>query len=392
MKIIGINGSDQGSSGSIAIHTLNYARSKGADVCLACPDPKTKEVATFDVSCSRLDRFLNRVAVHLFGDDGFRNKANTRRLIRFLKKEKPSTVHLFTLHGYFVNIPMLLNYLKKENVNVVWTLSDFWPITGKCTHFLHNNCQKWKTCCFKCPAKSDYPRSYFFDRSHALFLKKKSLYKGFPNLHVVSVSKWEKTIIDQSILSIAKSSAIYNGVDIESVSADSLMNETKTIVLSAAYPWTKYKGLSDVLNVANYFDKLGNNTLSFIIAGIDKPFPVSKNVILLPRQSKDGMVSLYKKASIFFNPSREEVFGLTTIEAQAYGIPVLAMKNSGGTEELIIDGKTGFISNSGDVEDEVNKLLKLMSFNKSDVAKDCIQNAKRFSYYSMCVSYFSLYR
>lgn len=63
---------------------------------------------------------------------------------------------------------------------------------------------------------------------------------------------------------------------------------------------------------------------------------------------------------IFVSPSRAEGFGLTVAEAMSMGIPAVAYKNCSGVNELIADGKNGFLCEDG-VDDLASKLKLLMS-------------------------------
>jgi glycosyltransferase involved in cell wall biosynthesis len=79
------------------------------------------------------------------------------------------------------------------------------------------------------------------------------------------------------------------------------------------------------------------------------------------------------KALIF---SGEEDFGLTPLEAQACGRPVIAYK-SGGVSETIIDGKTGILFNN---PDENSLITVLNTFNEENFSPySCRRNALNFS-------------
>ena len=52
---------------------------------------------------------------------------------------------------------------------------------------------------------------------------------------------------------------------------------------------------------------------------------------------------------LFLIPSGSESFGLSALEAMSCSVPVIA-SNAGGLPEVVVDGKTGFISPIGDVE------------------------------------------
>lgn len=61
------------------------------------------------------------------------------------------------------------------------------------------------------------------------------------------------------------------------------------------------------------------------------------------------VASWYQALSLFIAPQRWEGFGLTPLEAMACGVPVIATK-VGAFPELIIEGKTGYLTEAGDVD------------------------------------------
>ena len=72
-----------------------------------------------------------------------------------------------------------------------------------------------------------------------------------------------------------------------------------------------------------------------------------------------------------------EDFGLTMVEAQAFGKPVIAYRG-GGAEEIIIEGKTGKFFQRQKVAD-LAALLKNFRPSRYN-SLDCRKNARRFSY------------
>ena len=99
-----------------------------------------------------------------------------------------------------------------------------------------------------------------------------------------------------------------------------------------------------------------------------------KNIRFLDWQPQDKLKEYYAKAQAVIYPQKED-FGITAVEAQAAGTPVIAYKK-GGALDSVIDGKSGiFFSEKSpkSIVDAVQRFRK-MSFGHDDL----IENAKRF--------------
>jgi glycosyltransferase involved in cell wall biosynthesis len=141
------------------------------------------------------------------------------------------------------------------------------------------------------------------------------------------------------------------------------------------------KGLEEAINV---FSKLGGKYKLKIVGEAAGYSDVeskiknqkSNNVELLGRVSNEKLYELYAKAKGFIALARDEDFGMTVVEAQAAGTPVIAF-NGGGFRESIVDGVTGILINDTD-----QKTLKkaIGRFNGLKWDKKRIQNhARKFS-------------
>ena len=64
-------------------------------------------------------------------------------------------------------------------------------------------------------------------------------------------------------------------------------------------------------------------------------------------------------SDVFVLPSETESFGLVALEAMASKTAVIST-NSGGISEVNIDGKTGFLSNVGDVDKMAKDTITLL--------------------------------
>lgn len=99
------------------------------------------------------------------------------------------------------------------------------------------------------------------------------------------------------------------------------------------------------------------------------------NVELLGRVSDNKLYKLYALARGFIALARDEDFGITPVEAQAAGTPVIAY-NGGGFKETVIDGVTGVLIDSTD-ENSIKSAVDRFSKMKWDRRK-IQKNAERF--------------
>lgn len=74
---------------------------------------------------------------------------------------------------------------------------------------------------------------------------------------------------------------------------------------------------------------------------------------------QDQMDEILSIADLFLLPSQYESFGLAALEAMACGVPVIST-NAGGIPEINVQGKTGFLSDIGDVEDMTKNALHIL--------------------------------
>lgn len=71
----------------------------------------------------------------------------------------------------------------------------------------------------------------------------------------------------------------------------------------------------------------------------------------------------YKKASIYCLSSRFEGFPMVLLEAQAYGLPIVAFDCDTGPAELIEDNDTGYLVAPLNINELANKLNNMMNIN-----------------------------
>ncbi len=119
---------------------------------------------------------------------------------------------------------------------------------------------------------------------------------------------------------------------------------------------------------------------------------VGNDVLALGKQ--DFLSELLPCADLYIFPSQSESFGLSALEALACGVPVIGSR-TGGLPEVVEHGKTGFLSEIGDVEGMVNHSLELLSNpdKLQEFKKTCREEAiRRFNEEDAIQRYENYYR
>lgn len=337
--------------------------------------------------------YLHNAISRITDRAGFYSNIPTLRLLRFMDQYKPDLIHLHNLHGYYVNIRLLFDYIKQHDIPVVWTLHDCWAFTGHCTHFDFVGCDRWHTKCFDCPQKKEYPQSLVLDQSARNFRQKKELFTSLNKISIVTPSKWLADCVKQSFLSKYDITTIPNGIDLEvfrPVKSDikNRLNipEDKKIVLAVANVWNEKKGFSDVIKLSQL---LPENAYQIVMVGLTEAqiSSLPKNIIGIKRTKNiNELVELYSAAFMFFNPTYEDNFPTTNIEALACGTPVITYMTGGSLEA--IDEKTGFAVGKGDL----SKVLNIIT-NPNIDGNACRQRSEsRFNKSEMYFQYLKIYR
>ena len=80
-----------------------------------------------------------------------------------------------------------------------------------------------------------------------------------------------------------------------------------------------------------------------------------ERVYFAGRVDRKDLPALYSASNLLVFPSVTDTFGMVVLEAQACGLPVL-VSDFGGPQEIIINGKTGFVAEANNIDDWKNKL------------------------------------
>jgi glycosyltransferase involved in cell wall biosynthesis len=314
---------------------------------------------------TKTDIQLHGIETRLFDRHGLGSKNATIILIEQIKKINPVIIHLHNLHGYYINIEVLFDYLNSADIPVVWTLHDCWAITGHCSHFELIGCEKWKTHCFACPQKTVYPGSILFDRSSKNFQLKKEIFTSVKNMTIVPVSEWLSKIVQQSFLSKYPSQVINNGIDLKTFSPQKKTEVVREkygigkrfMLIGVATAWSKSKGLYDFIKLS----KVLPDDCVIVLVGLTKTVlgQLPEKIIGLARtESTEELALLYSAADLYVNATYEDSFPTTNVEALACGTPVVTYRTGGSAES--VTNSTGFVIEQGNID----ALLKVIEFIK----------------------------
>ena len=342
-----------GSTGKIIADIMNLLKKNGNDAkALYGTGARSDTGDTVRVS-GKLGYYFHNGASRFTDHAGLYSRAATRKLIREIRVFQPDLIHLHTLHGFYVHYGMLFRFLKEAGIPVVWTLHDCWTFTGHCTHYSEAKCVQWQTGCRDCRLLYRYPQCYLKGDVGRNYLRKKAAFTGVKDLTITTPSRWLADQVAQSFLRDYPRVVIPNGIDRtvfypqSSDLREKYRLEGKKIVLGVANAWNARKGLPDLLALAN---RLGTAYQVVLIGLVGKQLPdIPANVLgLLRTANQTELAQWYSTADVFVNPTYEETFGLTTVEAQACGTPVVVYDTDGCPET--VESGNGRLVPQGDVQ------------------------------------------
>jgi len=259
-------------------------------------------------------------------------------------------VHLHWIR-HFIDVATFFDRIRSP---VVWTLHDMNPFTGGC-HYSWD-CERYKTVCGSCPVLGSTTEH---DLSRQVWKRKKKVFGALPHdaLHLVASSRYmAECVQESSLLGYMPITVIPLALDTDTFQprqtdamrkALGLARDTKVVLFIAANATDPNKGF-DILDDALLNVERKSN-LALVTVGDEGPdCHVSTTHIHLGRIEDGRLLSLiYSMADVLVNPSRQEAFSQTTMEAMACGTPVIG-SNTGGIPDMVCPGETGWLIEVGD--------------------------------------------
>ena len=269
-------------------------------------------------------------------------------------------IHLHNLHGYYINLDVLFDYLHECGKRILWTLHDCWAFTGHSAYCDAVGCERWKNICNHCPNLKMYPISYL-DRSKNNWKRKKKLFTGIQDLMIITPSYWLANLVKKSFLSDYSVNVIHNGIDTSqfySVKSDFREHfgiENKYILLGVSTSWDDMKGLSDFIHLAERLDDGFQIVLVGITAEQKRKLP--SNILGIERTNNiEELTQIYSVADLFLNLSYCENYPTVNLEAIACGTPILTYKTGGSVESA--EKYEGIVVGRGNLDEAIKKIYK----------------------------------
>ena len=391
MRIAQINAVPYGSTGRIMFQLADALKQEGHSVlCTSGFTWHRPEREDFFLTSGFAEKSAHMLLARITGRTGGFSAHGTRQLLKRLEEFQPDVIHCHNLPGWFVNLPMLFDYIRKKDIPVVWTLHDCWSFTGHCPHFQGIGCDKWKTECHHCPLYRQYPGT-FRDHSREMYGLKQKWLGGVNRLTIVTPSRWLGGCVKESFLGEYPVQVIPNGINLDTFRPRKdgcEANEKKHTVLGVAYAWDDKKGLDVFLDLSR---RLGED-YRIVLVGTDEKIDrqLPSNIQSIHRtQNQQELAQLYSQADVFVNPTREDNLPTVNMEALACGTPVITFDTGGSSEVPDITCGTVVAKNDVDaLEREIRRVCTERPFTEGQ----CTARAGLFSEDRCIQQYLELYR
>ncbi len=335
-----------GSTGKIAYGMYQSLKADGHDVRLYYG---RNDDVTNDEICKVTPKafvYVHGLMARLTGLQGYYSIWPTRKLILNLEQFSPDLVQLYNLHGYYLHINMLLEYLKKKRIPTVYSMLDEYPYLGRCCYSF--DCDLFQTGCRHCRQdRKEYPATFLFRGSRKALLDKKKAYDGFDRL-CFTAPQWVLDRAESSYLLKGKqkycvdeyvdTNTLFYPRSFERGECHKLPRELlqrkkagKKLVLTVAPYSNPRKGGRFFLEVAEAVQKAVRNDIQFIYVGMnDRTVKIPDNCYVADFvKDQDLLAEYYSIADVFVCTSLADTMPNVILDALACGTPVIGFDNTG---------------------------------------------------------------
>ncbi|MBP5460535.1 MAG: glycosyltransferase [Lachnospiraceae bacterium] len=285
----------------------------------------------------KLEFLMHKTLTLVTGYQGVFSNLATRRLLSALKKNEIKKVILLNIHGYYLNEKKLLEYLKKNGINTAYVTPDEYPALGKCCY--SEKCERYKSGCGDCPKKKGYPKSLFFDRSRALFNRKRKAYDGFDTMTLIGPETNLAKFRESPLVKDKPMKRVSWGVDLKTYKYEideSLYDKygipkDKVIILTVANYSNPRKGVKEYFfEIAK---RLQDTEYHFVNVGYDgnlNPEDIPKNMTTIGYMNdQQELARIYAMSDLYLLASTADTMPLSCLISFACETPVCCFYTSG---------------------------------------------------------------
>ncbi len=316
----------------------------------------------------------------------------------------PDAILVHSIHGAsnFFRTEDLIWLAKRARTFVY--LHDQWYMTGHCAYSL--GCERWKIGCGSCPDLSIYP-ALQRDGTARNWRRKRRLFST-AEIVVGSPARWTLDLARQSpVLSRSDQYWIPNGIDrhvfhengrAESRQRLQISSDAKVVLFLAQQgsksPFKDFETLAEAFRII----RQKGIPVQLVTVGGE---PSAETRISLPddvryfpyTNDREEIADFYRAADIFCHSTKADVFPLTIIESLACGTPVVGT-DVGGVRELVIPGRTGWLTPLGDARTLAQALLEALgdSENLKSLAEKAVVFASEFTIQRQAAQFIELFR
>jgi glycosyltransferase involved in cell wall biosynthesis len=189
-------------------------------------------------------------------------------------------------------------------------------------------------------------------------------YKGVP---FIAVSDSTKSELVSMGLRAEDIEIVHNGVEHESYGRDESMRSPDPLIVCITR-LKKYKGAHLLLHAMQKVRREipearlivgGRGDYEPKLRALMKKLNLEDVVQFPGFVELEEMANLYRRAQVVVNPSAKEGWGLTVIEANACGTPVVAARVP-GLKDSVIDGETGLLYPHSDTDAMADAIIRLL--------------------------------
>lgn len=388
-----INTVTYGSTGRIMLGIADTARAAGMEVrTYAKKWDEDDAIPGHKYFGTKFENRINSTVSRLTGIADVLSLFGTLSLIQELKRWNVDYIHLHNLHGWYLSFPLLFRFIKKNRIRVIWTLHDCWAFTGKCPYYSSPPCVKWKESCGGCPRLKDYPSS-ILDATRPMLKLKKKCFSNVDHMTLATPSRWLAELVRESFLGQYEVRVIHNGIDLTvfSPKAGDFRErhglQGKKLVLGVAFAWENRKGL----DVFQWLAGRLSDEYRIVLVGTNEETDrlLPENVLSIHRTHDTAeLAEIYSAADVFVNPTREDNFPTTNLEALACGTPVVTFRTGGSPEML--SPICGSVVEQDDLEGLKGEIERICR-DKPYAPEACRRRAENFEMKNSFTKYVELY-